>query len=468
MKKSRLVIVLLISCALLCCTAQAVTLRINVVDDKTDDALADASIYIDGDYVGSTRSDGTYSYVHSGKKDLYLKVVRKGYRNWVDYIDYDATHARVDMVREDETLTFELYDAVTLKPVVGAVVRVEGDDYSDSEVTGKDGSVDFSVRAGGSYSVEVRASGYHDLEETVELAKTGGVEDGPIQYFLLSKDLLGVRVLDADTSAPLGGAEVYIDNARAGVTDAEGRLQLHLERGKRYSLRVTATDYQPYLENRDLEADDVLLQVRLSKSAYSVLIKACNEATTPIGGAEVYLNGTLQGKTGQDGRFVFTELHAGTYEILVRASGYKDWSEIRHISGVAEAIFAELQYDRASVTVRVEGSDRKALADAVIVIDEKVVGVTDSLGRFQTALVTNRAYTVTAARDGYQNISVDADIPLGATEFTVPLIMEQNFNVWVLVAGIGVVAVLLLAVVMVVRQRRAGQNRGRPRRPDSL
>src|SRR5690606_4509867 len=99
-----------------------------------------------------------------------------------------------------------------------------------------DGDVDFSVRAGGSYSVEVRASGYHDLSKTVDLAKIGEVGDGAIQYFLFSQDLLGVRVMDAETSAPLAGAEVYIDNARAGVTDAEGRLQLHLERGKKYSL----------------------------------------------------------------------------------------------------------------------------------------------------------------------------------------------------------------------------------------
>ena len=468
MVKRRLIIALLVSCILLCCTAQAVTLRISVVDEETNDAVAGASVYVDSVYVGKTTSDGTYSYVHSGDDDLYLKVVRAGYRNWIDYVDYDDTSVQIDMIREDETLTFELYDAVTLKPVVGAVVRVEGDDYSDSEVTGKDGSVEFSVRAGWSYSVEVRASGYHDLSKTVDLGKVGEMEDGSTQYFLFSKDLLGIRVLDADTSAPLGGAEVYIDNAHAGVTDAEGRLQLHLERGKRYSLRVTATDYQPYLENRDLEADDVLLQVPLSKSAYSVLIKACNEAAKPIAGVEVYLNGTLQGKTDQDGRFIFAELHAGTYEFLVRAPGYKDWSETRHISGVAEAIFAELQYDRASVTVRVEGSDRKALADAVIAIDDKVVGVTDSLGRFQTALVTNRAYAVTASCDGYQNISVNADIPLGTTEFAVPLVMEQNFNIGVLVAGIGVVAVVILAAVAIVRHRRAGQNQSKSRGRDSL
>ena len=464
MVKRRLIIALLISCVLLCCTAQAVTLKISVTDEETDNAVSGASVYVDGVYVGKTSSDGTYSYAHSGDDDLYLKVVRTGYRNWVDYVDYDATRVWVDMIREDETLTFELYDAVTLQPVVGAVVRVAGGDYSDSEVTGKDGSVDFSVRAGESYTVEVRASGYYDLSQTVQMEG----DDGPIQYWLFGKDLMGILVRDAETSAPITGAEVYIDSARAGVTDADGRLQFHLERGKRYSFRVTAADYQPFQESRDLEVDNVLLQVSLSKSAYPLSIMAFNEATKPVEGAEVYLNGTLRGKTNPYGRFVLSELHAGTYEILVRASGYGDWRATRQVAGVGDDIVAELKYDRATVTVRVEGADRKALADAVIVIDDKVAGVTDSLGRFQTALVTDRAYAVTAARDGYQNISVEADIPLGATEFTVPLVMEQNFNVWVLVAGVGVVVVVLIAGVVVVLRRRAGQSRGRSRDRDSL
>jgi hypothetical protein len=464
MLKRRLIITLLISCILLCCTAQAVTLQISVVDEETDDAVSGASVYVDGTYVGKTSSGGTYSYAHSGHDDLYLKVVRAGYRNWVDYVNYDATRVWVDMIREDEPLTFELYDAVTLQPVVGAVVRVEGGDYSDSEVTGKDGSVDFSVRAGESYDVEVRASGYYDLSQTVQLENG----DGPIQYWLFSKDLVGILVRDAETSAPITGAEVYIDNARAGVTDAEGRLQFHLDRGKRYSVKVTAAGYQPFQESRDLEVDNVLFQVSLSKSAYPLSIMVFNEATKPVEGAEVYLNGTLKGKTNQYGRFALSELHAGIYEILVRAPGYEDWRATRQVAGVADDVVAELKYDRATVTVQVEGPDRKALADAVIVIDDKVAGVTDSLGRFQTALVTDRAYAVTAAHDGYLNISVEADIPLGSTEFTVPLVMEQNFNVWVLVAGVGVVAIVIIGAVLVVRRRRAGQSRGRSRDRDSL
>jgi len=53
MVKRRLIIALLVSCLLLCCTAQAVTLRISVADEKTGSALVDASIYVDGDYIGA-------------------------------------------------------------------------------------------------------------------------------------------------------------------------------------------------------------------------------------------------------------------------------------------------------------------------------------------------------------------------------------------------------------------------------
>jgi len=61
-----------------------------------------------------------------------LKVVRSGYRDWLDYVGADRTGIVVNMARKDEILTFELYDAGTLRPVVGALVRIEGDGVSSS------------------------------------------------------------------------------------------------------------------------------------------------------------------------------------------------------------------------------------------------------------------------------------------------------------------------------------------------
>ena len=457
-KKRRLIIGLLIACVLICGTVQAVTLQVSVADEKNGDSLADASIYVDGEYVGTTASDGTYSYVHSGKKDLRLKVVRKGYRDWTDWVDADRTRIQVDMFRKDETLTVEVYDAATLKPVVGALVRVEGDGISRSETTRSDGGTDFSVRSGALYNVDIRASNYYDVSKTVQMETSGKV----VQYWLFRNDLLAVQVRDSETSAPIEGAEVFVDSARVGATDADGNLPVHLQRERRYSLKVTASDYQPYQEERYIEVDNVLFLVHLSKSAYPVSLTAFSETMKPIAGAEVYLNGTFQGKTNQYGRIMLSDVHAGTYEITVKAPGYEEWSKVCQVSGNGEDIVAELDYDRASVTIRAEDPDQKPVADAAILVDGKVVGVTDGLGCIQTALTTNKVYVIAAAREGYENVSVDVEIPLGTTEFTIPLVMERTFNVWMPI-GIGVLAAVLLGVVLVVRRRRMGAGRGRPR-----
>jgi hypothetical protein len=99
------------------------------------------------------------------------------------------------------------------------------------------------------------------------------------------------------------------------VTDADGRLQIHLERAQKYSLKVTAADYQTYQESRYFETDDVFLQVPLSKSAYQVSITAFNENDeSDVARAEVYLNGTLMGTTNQYGRLALSDLRAGTYD----------------------------------------------------------------------------------------------------------------------------------------------------------
>ena len=460
MVKRRLLIGLLIACVLICGTAQAVNLRISVADEKNGDSLADASIYVDGEYVGRTTSDGTYYYDHSGKRDLRLKVVRKGYQDWTDWADSGKTRLQVNMIRKDETLTFEVYDAVSLNPVVDAQIRIEGGDISRSATTGRDGGAEFSVRTGTYYNVEVRASDYYDLSKSVQMENSGRV----VQYWLFRKDLLGVQVRDAETSDPVEGAEVFIDNARAGSTNSDGNLPLRLQREKRYSLKVTAPDYRAYQEERYLGEDDVLILVPLSKSSYPVSITAFNELMKPIAGAEIYLDGTLKGETNQYGRFMLSDVHAGTYEITVKAPGYGEWQETRQVAGEGEDIVTKLDYDRASVTIRAEDPDQKAVADAVIVIDGQVVGVTDGLGCLRTALVTNKEYAVTATCEGYENISVDVEIPLGTTEFTVPLAMEQTFNAWVLLAGVGVVAAVILGVVLVVRRREAGTGRGRPPR----
>lgn len=456
---SRTVIGILITCILICGVAQAATLRIDVEDERSGVSLSGASIYIDGDYVGKTASDGTYVYDHSGKRDLRLKVARSGYQDWSDRIDRDRTKVRIDMARKDESLTVEVYDATSLQPVSGAVVRVDGDGYSRSVTTNRDGSASFSVRSGTLYDLDMRAPDYQDLSKTVQIENSGKI----VQYWLFRDDLFGVKVRDAETSDPVEGAEVFVDGARKGTTDADGNLPLNLQRERRYTLKVTSPDYQAYHEDRYLEREDALITVDLSRSAYPISLTAFDDAMKPIEEAEVYFNGTLMGKTNQYGRFMLSDVDAGTYEITVRASGREDWSAVHQISGEGEDIVVELGHERANVIIRVEDVDQQIVTDAVIKVDDKDVGVTDSLGRLKTALYTGRVYSVTAVCEGYGPVSVDVEIPTGTSEFSIPLVVERAFNAWIFI-GIGIVIAIVIGAILVLRRSRADSGRFRPPR----
>jgi len=156
-----------------------------------------------------------------GKKDLRLKVVRKGYRDWTDWVDADRTRIQVDMFRKDETLTVEVYDAATLKPVVGAPGARRGRRYLPlGDYQERRGHGLLSVRSGALYNVDIRASNYYDVSKTVQMETSGKV----VQYWLFRNDLLAVQVRDSETSAPIEGAEVFVDSARVGATDADGNL----------------------------------------------------------------------------------------------------------------------------------------------------------------------------------------------------------------------------------------------------
>jgi hypothetical protein len=448
----RLLSTILITCILFCGAAQAINLQVTVIDGATDDTLADASVYVDGEYIGNTASDGTYTYVHAATESMYLKVVKSGYEEWVGLVKPDEGSVLVEISRKTEALTVELYDAETLLPVSGALVSVDGEGFSGSESTDASGSADFSVKAGKLYTVEVRTPHYYDLSRTVQMADTGRV----VQYWLFRNDLYAVFVRDAGTAVPIAGAEVTIDGAYEGVTGDDGMLPLHLQRERKFTVQVEAPDYQPYRAERFLAADDLLLTVLLSQSVYPLSITVFDEEMRPVEDAEVYLDGTSKGKTNRYGRFMLPEIVAGTYEISVRATGFEAWTDTRQVTGAGEDLAAELQYDRANVTIHAEEIDHQAVSGATVLIDGEPVGVTDSGGMITAALKTHTRYSVAAVRDGYQNATIDVEIPFGTTELAVPLTLERSLNVGLIIGGVAVCVILLLVALW-----RGGRGRKR-------
>jgi len=454
MNTNRPLFVLLLAALLCCFGAQAATLDIKVIDAEDDSAIRDVSLYADGEYIGKTGSKGTFSYTHSAEKSFRLVAGKTGYEEWSRLIGRYDTSVLVELERKSETLTVELIDPETVRPVAGALVRVSGEDYDRSRTTDSRGRADFSVKTGLIYNVEISRQGYYPLTQTVDMGDGGRA----VQYWFYRSDAFAVRVRDAATGEAVAGASVFVDNAPAGTTDAEGVLMLHLKRERTYAFRVERTDYQPYQSERLIGTEDVLLEPLLSKSSYPVTISVFDEQMRPVEGAEISINGSIQGKTNSYGRYALSSIEAGTYAIAVKAPGYLDWEETQQITESGEEVVAELAFGEADVTfVAMAGGDRP-VPGATVLIDGEAAGTTDAEGRLTIPLKTAITYAVSVQCDGYHPAAAEEVIPLGAAVHTVTIGIERVVPTDTILIG---AAAIVVAAALLVWYRRRRSRRSR-------
>ncbi len=323
----RLLCILVAGVLLVCCSAQAAVLQITVLDEATSVALSDVSLYIDGDYIGMTGSNGLLSYTHSASESYRLKATKSGYGDWVSLVEDSASSVLVEMSRKSEVLAVDLFDGESLQPVQDAVVQVQGDGFDGSERTDASGRADFQVKAGSLYNIEIRAQSYYPLSRTVQMGSSGRV----VQYRIYRNDKFAALVKDSQTRQPIAGAAVVIDGADAGTTGTDGLLPLHLQRERRYLIVVEKSDYQTYRAEHLVTADDVLLTMLLSKSTYPVTVSVYDETRKPVEQADVFINGTWQGKTDQVREVRASERRSGN--VSGRGLGTRVRELERHLPG---------------------------------------------------------------------------------------------------------------------------------------
>ncbi|MCK4269797.1 MAG: PEGA domain-containing protein, partial [Methanogenium sp.] len=119
---------LLLLLAAICCSVQATTLTITVKDDVDLTPVSGVSIYMNGDYLGSTDINGRFYLYHSETGSFRLSVEKSGFYNWQSLVSNSKTYLTVELQRKTQVLTVSLYDSGTLDPISGALVKVTGGD----------------------------------------------------------------------------------------------------------------------------------------------------------------------------------------------------------------------------------------------------------------------------------------------------------------------------------------------------
>jgi len=437
---------------LLCSSVQATDLLISVQDSIDNTSIPHATVFVNGANYALTNNNGQV-LLTAGTANQDIKISMDGYTDWEQIVDMNTTMLMVNLTRKTLTLTVNLYDSDTLDPITGANITVNALNASQMKQTDATGAATFAVTGATLYSVDISAPNYQEHSDVVDI----GSENQVVQYKLLSGNSFSFVVKDKDTGSAVSGAEIRLNTILAGKTDDRGILITPVTRGQSYVLEIIAPGYTPYTETRTISSTDAIYTVDLAKAAVGAYIYVNDENKMPLGGADIYVNGTLSGSSNDYGRMSFPNLVAGDYLIEVRKSGYVSQSQAISVSDQNQDYSFTLPFEDSATTIFVQDQDQKIVPNATIAIDGMQAGVTDDNGQLTAHIKFNTPVNITVSKDGYQPESVQKEVIQGNSTASVNIVLNRNLD-WglIMMIAMGVIGVLILfaAIRMFGRRKR--------------
>ena len=431
--------------------AQATTVYISVYETTGNiTKVPYASVYVNGALAGKTGSEGNLTVTSGGINDINLSVTKPGYEVWSGTAGVNQTTVLVLLMRKNLTLTVTTYDADTLSPLVGAEVKVAGENTTSSIVTDTNGTAIFGVKANGIYILDVSSKNYMPRNAIIEM----DINNKDVQYALFRDDRFSLIVKTGHDQLPVADAEIYIDGNLKGSTDQKGVLTFSITRDNIYNIKVKKAGYEDYLIKELIGQNQAIYTVTLGKAAYPAFLSVYNPDHTPVPGAQVIINGTLVGSTNQYGRYTIEGLLSGPYKVEVHHEGYVPRELLVSVTRQGEEINVDLSYIQVNLSVFAEDTDKKVLPGTTISLNGTPVGITDEHGQLQTRLTMNTLYNISASKEGYRTTSAQNQVVPGNTTATLTMTLEKNFDWLPLIVGVGIVGIVIAAAGIILSIRR--------------
>ncbi|RKH00916.1 hypothetical protein D7X74_38210 [Corallococcus sp. CA047B] len=234
--------------------------------------------------------------------------------------------------------------------------------------------------------------------------------EGPTQGFV------PMRVVDAETGAPLAGARVRVPSLRTPgtseelVTDAQGEVRALLPSGAQ-SAQVSVEGYEEVTERATVSGsgENAPLRILLRKKAPptgSLKVKVVQgKNSVPLPGVRLTA-GTTEVRTDLKGEALLEGLVPGPVAVSVSAQGFRAAEEAAVVvAGQASELVVVLSQERKGELATLLGQVRSArsgqpLVATVSIPQAKVRTRTDKAGSF-TARVRGGTYRITLSAKGY-------------------------------------------------------------------
>jgi hypothetical protein len=396
-----------------------------------------AAVTVDSTPVGNTPTTATV-YV-TGTPGHTIAVNLAGYQPWSQYYSgnpaagqHIAVHASLVPIVQ----TGNIY--VNSNPAGASAILDNGYDQLTTPGT-------FNAVSTGWHNVEVSKSGYQLYSTSIEV-KPGATSN--VYATLVPNAQYGSI---SATSVPVG-ASLYVDTIYQGYTNqivgnlAVGTHTVTMKKSGYKDFSQTATVYN---------AQTTSVSVTLSPVS-SPTTGDLDVSSTPTG-ASVYLNGDYQGETRSSGPLYITSLVPGTYTVILKKSGYQDYTTTAKIvAGTTAQVAAVLQPASAKpTTASAEIYSQPSGAD--IYINNAYKGVTP-LSLENVPIDATKTYTIEIRMQGYKSYTDSGSISPGQTVVInaalTPLAQpttKSPLSLMPIVAALSIIG--LLSVVLMKRRR---------------
>jgi hypothetical protein len=303
-----------------------------------------------------------------------------------------------------------------------------------SATTAADGSYTLNGVTAGSATVTASLTGYQNGSQNVTVTAGGNNQVATIQLSPISPGNVTGSVVNTGGTG-IAGAAVSADGLST-VTDSSGKYTLNNLPSGTQTLDVSATGYEPGSATVTVAAGTTTTasNITLNSAIGNVSGKVTNSTGSAISGASVSFGGGST-TTDANGNYSFTNIPAGTIQLVASATGYQSVTQNVTVTG-GTTVTANFSLTAASsspgtVTGTVTNISTGGIISGATVKWGTVSTTTNSSGVYTLSNVAGGAQTVTASATGYLPVSNTVNVAGGTSTLNFQLSTAGILNVTV-------------------------------------
>ncbi len=412
-----------------------------------------ASVAFDNKNYGAVPVTVTVSI--TGTPGHTISVAKQGYQTWSQ--NYPGNPAAGQTIAIYATLTPSVQTgtiSVNSNPAGASAILDNGYDQIITPGT-------FNSVSTGTHTVQVSMAGYQPYTTTIPVSP--GATSNVYATLTPNQQLGAISVSSIPKSA-----SVYIDGFFEGMTNiVVGNLAVGT-----HTVSLKEAGYQTWtnsvsVNNQQTTYISATLTPVSSPTTGDLLVSSSPSS------AAIYLNGNYQGTTLSTGPFSITGLNPGSYGVVLKKSGYQDYTTSAVIVAGATVQVSIVMQPAINPPSTASAEITSDPSGADVYINNAYKGITP-LAFQNVPIDTTQTYTVSIKMDGYQPYSTSGKIIAGQniqvnaalTPVQPPTPSGGIPSTWYIIGGIVAIVVLILIAYVVVHRSKPDEPKDQEKPKD--